>query len=104
MRQICRFTTLLLFDILQKKRNSPSSKNRQNSNITFTHLRDLYGEKKVTSLIDRVTGAVDVDMAAQQFPNLTRELFLTLEICVCLQSRILKFHFIFCEDTISKTH
>ncbi|KAL5247184.1 hypothetical protein ACHWQZ_G019138 [Mnemiopsis leidyi] len=56
----------------KKKRNSPTSKNRQNSNITFTHLRDLYGEKKVTSLIDRVTGAVDVDMAAQQFPNLAR--------------------------------
>jgi len=26
----------------------------------------------VTSLIDRTTGAVDVDMAAQQFPNLAR--------------------------------
>ena len=56
---------------LQKKLEK--EKSRQNT-ITFTHLRDLYGERKVSSLIDRVTGAVNIETAAEQFPNLPREL------------------------------
>eukprot|EP00116_Pleurobrachia_bachei_P002426 sb/3462688/ len=55
----------------QKKKKLEKEKSRQNT-ITFTHLRDLYGERKVSSLIDRVTGAVDIETAAEQFPNLPR--------------------------------
>ena len=40
---------------------------------TFTHLRELYAEKRVCNLIDRTTGVVNLDLAEEQFPNLSRK-------------------------------
>lgn len=57
---------------IKSNKSTPENKKRTNNMATFTHLRELYAEKRVCNLIDRTTGVVNLDLAEEQFPNLSQ--------------------------------